>query len=324
MMGHINVLAGPHEPLLRCEAMLPIPVLSRRSVLGMASLSLTGLLNAIPLADIKLGVTSDEIDEDPAKAAEFLNRFGVGYAEVRSIWGKYNTSQPLEKIREARAIFDQHHIQTSIVDTAFFRGAIPADGTALDKEWTLLDAAMDRADILGIKLLRIFAFMPKDGNTGDTSVFPRSNELLNQAAARAKRRDFRLAIENLKGSYVQTAADSARLLREVRASNLGINWDPNNAASAGEKPFPDGYRLLDPARIFHVHLRDFRHKPDGSVEWTAVGAGEFDNLGQIQALRKDGYKDAFTLETHWRAPQGKAYSTETSLKALLKVIAQVS
>lgn len=298
-------------------------VISRRSILG-ASLALGGGLKAVSVSDIKLGVTSDEIDEDPAKAAEFLNRFGVRYAEVRSIWGKYNTAQPLDKVREARSMFDAHQVRTSIVDTAFFRGSLPPDATALDREWTLLNDAMDRADIFGVKLLRIFAFMPKNGNSRDTSAFPRTYELLNEAAVRAKRREFRLAVENLKGGYVQTGADSARLLHEVRADNLGLTWDPNNAASAGEKSFPDGYRLLDPARIFHVHLRDFRHKADGSVEWAAVGAGEFDNFGQIQALRKDGYKGSFTLETHWRAPEGKAYSTETSLKGLLKVLERVS
>jgi L-ribulose-5-phosphate 3-epimerase len=48
-----------------------------------------------------------------------------------------------------------------------------------------------------------------------------------------------------------------------------------------------------------------------------------DNLGQIRALLKDGYKGSFTLETHWKDPKGKMYSTETSLAALLKVIETV-
>lgn len=289
--------------------------ISRRSVLGV-TLS-AGLLHAIPLSDIRLGVTTDEIDEDPRVSAEFLQRFGLHYAEVRSVWGQYNTSQPPDRIREARAIFDAHQIRTSVLDTAFFRGEIPAG----NPDWALLDAAVERARILGTDVLRIFAFMPKDGNTADPGVWPRICDWLGQAADRA--RGVRLAVENLKGSYVQTGADSARLLKAVPAPNLGLAWDPNNAAQAGETPFPDGYSKLDPKRIFHVHLRDFRHTPDGKVEWAAVGAGEFDNRAQIRALLKDGYKGAFTLETHWRDPRGKAYSTEVSLRALLKVIESV-
>ncbi len=69
----------------------------------------------------------------------------------------------------------------------------------------------------------------------------------------------------------------------MKDDNIGLTWDPNNAAESGEQPLPDGYRRLDPARIFHVHLRDYSHDTTGKVIWTAVGQGEFDNLGQIRA-----------------------------------------
>jgi sugar phosphate isomerase/epimerase len=145
---------------------------------------------------------------------------------------------------------------------------------------------------------------------------------VKRLAAR-RQKNFRLALENVGGSYVSTGAEAARLLKGVKDDNLGLTWDPNNAAASGEKPFPDGFRLLDPARIIHVHLRDFGPGPDGKVEWRAVGQGEFDNLGQIRALLKTGYKENFTLETHYKSPQGKAHATRTSLTGLLKVIEQV-
>ncbi len=295
-------------------------ILSRRAVLATM---LAGAVKAIPLSEIRLGVLSDEIDEDPAVVAAFLKRFGVRYAEVRNLWGKYNTAQPLDKVKEAKAIFDSNDIQVQSLDTAFFRGAVPAGSEALDKEWKLLDDAMDRAGIFGVKTLRTFAFLPKDGNTADTSIYPHAHELLKEAAGRAGKRGFKLAVENLKGSYVQNGADAGRMLKAVKASNFGLTWDPNNAASVGEQSYPDGYKQLDPARIFNVHIRDFKKRPDGGADWAAVGTGDFDNLGQIRALRKDGYKGPFTLETHWRDPKGKAYSTEVSLTALLKVIERV-
>ena len=276
-----------------------------------------GLLRGIPLDRIRLGVTSDEIDEDPAVASAFLARFGLHAAEVRSLWGHYNTSQPMDRIAEAKRIFDARQVRVTVVDTAFFREQIPSGAEALNREWVLLDAAMDRADILGTKILRIFSFLRAGADEA------RVYDLLGQAARRAAPRGFRLAVENLDGRTVATGADAARMLKAVSDSNLGLTWDPNNAGMSGEKAFPDGYRQLDPARIFHVHLRDYRHTSEGKVEWTAVGAGEFDNLGQIRALLTDGYKGAFTLETHWRDPRGKAYSTETSLKALLKIVERV-
>ena len=285
-------------------------------------------LFAVPLSTVKLGVTTDEIDEDLLTAVRFLRSFGLEYAEVRSIWGKYNTEQPLEKIREARAIFDEHRIRTSILGTPFFKVPLPAEtpegNRALDKEWSVLDAAMERAKILGTDKLRTFAFTRRPGEIGDEKVYARIYELVRESARRAKAKGLRLAVENVGGSFVSTGAEAASLLAAVKEDNLGLTWDPNNAGASGEKSFPDGYRLLDPARIIHVHLRDYKRKPDGKgAEWTAVGDGEFDNLGQIRALLKAGYKETFTLETHYRSPEGKAHATKTSLTGLLKVIEKV-
>jgi L-ribulose-5-phosphate 3-epimerase len=300
---------------------------SRREWLGGAGLALlAGRLRALPLSQIKLGVTTDEIDDDVLTAAKFLREYGLSWAEVRNIWGPYNTAQPMEKIREARGIFDQNGIKVSIVDTAFFRIPLPPESAEgqriLDEQWVLLNASMERAKAFGTQKLRIFAFMASGGGATPDKSFARIYELLGEAARRAKPGGFRLAVENLGGGCVATGAQAGELLKRVQADNFGLTWDPNNAGESGEQSFPDGYRKLDPARIFQVHLRDYKHE-SGKVVWTAVGDGEFDNLGQIRALLKDGYKETFTLETHWRDPKGKAYSSATSLKALLKVIERV-
>ena len=292
---------------------------TRRQFLAAAAFG--SLVRAVPLSSFKLGVTTDEIDEDLLTALRFLREFGLENAELRSVWGKYANVQPIEKIKEARALMDEHRVHTSILSTSFFKIPLPPEGSpVLEQQWKLLDDAFDRADILGTKKLRTFAFTYKASETPDPAVYPRIYELVRESARRAAKRGFRLAVENVGQSYVWTGAESARLLDAVKEDALGINWDPNNAAEKGEHPFPDGYKLLDPARILHVHLRDYRHTKEGKVEWCAVGDGEFDNLGQIRALLKAGYKGGWTLETHWRPPQGKAYATRTSLTALLKVV----
>jgi sugar phosphate isomerase/epimerase len=277
-------------------------------------------LDAATLDQVRLSITSDEIDEDLRTAASFIHQHGLRYAELRSIWGKYNTAQPIDKIHEAKALLDEYQLQTSIADTAFFRGALPDGDRALDEQWSLLDDAMARAKILGTDKLRIFAFQYKEGETPDGKAYPRIYELLTEAGRRAK--GFRLAVENLANSYVWTGEQAGELQKAVKADNVGLTWDPNNAAEKGEIPFPDGFRHLDVAGIFHVHVRDFR-RVNGKVEWTAVGEGEFDNTAHIRALLKAGYKGNFNLETHWRGPAGKAASTETSLAGLMKQIERV-
>ena len=298
---------------------------TRRELLAGSALALTaGRLRALPLAQIKLGITTDEIDDDVLAAARFLHDHNLKWAEVRNIWGPYNTSQPVEKVREAARIFDENGVHVSILDTGFFKTPLPPDDAGgqrtLDAQWKILDAGMERAKIFGTRKLRVFTFMLAKGESPSAKSYQRIDELMREAARRAK--GFQLAVENIGGGHVWSGAESGEFLKRVKEENIGLVWDPNNAAESGEQSFPDGYRKVDPARVFHVHLRDFKHQ-DGKVVWTAVGAGEFDNVGQIRALLKDGYKETFTLETHWRDPKGKLYSTETSLQGLLKVIERV-
>ncbi len=299
----------------------------REALAGVAMAFPIHRLLALPLSQMKLGVTTDEIDEDVATAAKFLREFGLHWAEVRNIWGKYNTVQPIEKIREANSILDQNQIRVSIEGTGFFKVPLPPETTEgqtkLDEQWKLLADSMERAKIFGTDKIRTFGFTYKTGETPTTKDYSRIYDLQQEAARRAKAGGCRLAIENVGGSYIETGAQSAELLKHVKDSNLGLTWDPNNAGMAGEKAFPEGYGKLDPARIFHVHLRDYKKGADDKIEWCAVGDGEFDNLGQIRALLKSGYKETFTLETHYKSPKGKMYATETSLKALLKVVKEV-
>ncbi|HWC99250.1 MAG TPA: sugar phosphate isomerase/epimerase family protein [Candidatus Sulfopaludibacter sp.] len=307
---------------------------TRREALATPALALfVRRLSALPLSDIKLGITSDEIDDDVQSAAKFLADNGLKWAEVRNIWGKYNTEQPIEKVKEARSIFDEHGVQVSIEGTGFFKVALPPDTPEgqkkLDDQWALLDRCMERAKVFGTDKLRVFTFMLARGESPSEKSYARIDELMREAARRAKPGGFRLSVENIGGGHVATGAQAGEFLKRVKEDNIGITWDPNNAGESGEKSFPDGYRKLDPARIFHVHLRDYVHQPDGKVVWAAVGTGEFDNVSQIRALRKDGYNGTFTLETHWRDPKFKGdphvarYSTETSLKGMLEVIKKV-
>jgi L-ribulose-5-phosphate 3-epimerase len=301
-------------------------VTRRQLLASSAAALLASRLRALPLSEIRLGITTDEIDDDMVTAVKFLKQYGLGWAEVRNIWGKYNTEQSIEKVREARAIFDEYGIHVSIEGTGFFKVPLLAESPEwqqkLDAQWKLLDASMERAKAFGTQKIRVFTFMLNaKGEPAAAKTYDRIYDLLREAARRAK--GFQLAVENIGGGYVATGAQAGELLKRVKESNVGITWDPNNAGESGEQSFPDGYRKLDPARIFHVHLRDYKHNPDGKVVWTAVGQGEFDNLGQIRAMHKDGYQGTFTLETHWRDPKGKMYSSETSLKALLKTIEQV-
>lgn len=298
---------------------------TRRGLFASAAAAiLARRLDALPLAQIRLGITTDEIADDVLTAARFLRDHNLKWAEVRNIWGRYNTVQPADKVREAGKILDEHGVKVSVEGTGFFKIPLPPEGatgqTILDAQWKLLDDSLERARIFGTATLRVFSFMLNKDEQPSARANARIDELVREAARRA--RGFRLAVENIGGGHVCSGAEAGAFLKRIKEDNVGLVWDPNNAAQSGEQSFPDGYRKIDPARIFHVHLRDFRRE-NGKVAWAAVGAGEMDNLGQIRALLKDGFKGTFTLETHWKDPKGPMYATETSLAGLLKVIEKV-
>ncbi len=291
--------------------------------------SLAARLTAAERASFRLAITTDEIDDDVAVAAEFLKRFGIKYCEIRAYWGKYNTSQPIERAHEARKILDDAGIRLAILDTGFFKVSVPDTTTlegkkALDKQWALLDKAFERADVMGTKLIRTFAFTYKRGEQPNPLHYPWIYEHVAESADRAKKAGFRLALENVGRSYVATAAHSADLLKAVKHPALGLTWDPNNSAQSGDKePYPAGYGMLDSKRIYHVHFRDYKYRADGSADWCGVGDGDFDHVGQLQAFLKDGYQGVVSLETHFKIDDSKAKASEYSIKALLEIIERV-
>ena len=221
-------------------------------------------------------------------------------------------------------LLDQSNIDVCILDTGFFKVQLPpetAEGNKrIDEQWALLDGAMERAKILGTDKIRAFAFQYARGARPNESLYPRISELLKEATRRAKNGGFRLALENVGGNHVSTAAQLAKMLDRVQDDAFGAIWEPNNSVREGGTGFPEGYRLIDPKRIFHVHLRDFRRMPSGKYEWCGVGQGEFDHVGQLRALLNDGYKETLSLETHFTIDGSKAKASEFSVKGLLAAI----
>lgn len=302
--------------------------MTRRSFLG-AGGALPVSLAAAGSTNVPLAVTTDEIHDDLGVAIEFLRRFGLRHCEIRRLWDKYNTSLPVAKVKLARSMLDAAGIQLAILDTSFFKVPLPAHNSvegakAMTRQWDLLGRAFERADILGTRLIRTFAFTYRRGESPRQSAYPQIYELVQESAERAHAAGFRLAVENVADSYVATAAQSAALLKAVPSPGLGLTWDPNNSARAGDPdPFPSGYESLDADRIWHVHLRDYRRLDDGTLEWCGVGDGDFDHSGQIRALLGDGYEGVFSLETHFRLNGSKHAASEHSLRGLLKTVQQL-
>jgi sugar phosphate isomerase/epimerase len=99
-----------------------------------------------------------------------------------------------------------------------------------------------------------------------------------------------------------------------------LNWDPGNAASWGEIPYPEGYSLLPKERIGHCHCKD-AVKRGKDYDWAAMGTGIVDWMNQFRALKRDGYRFAVSLETHWDGggtPEKSSRQSWAGMKKLLQ------
>jgi sugar phosphate isomerase/epimerase len=136
---------------------------------------------------------------------------------------------------------------------------------------------------------------------------------LQDAANAASKQGIVLILENEYACNTATAAEAAKTLAAVPSPAFMVNWDPGNAAARGETPYPDGYNLLPKNRIGHCHCKDIAKIADASEPaWAAMGAGAIDWAGQFAALKRDGYRYAVSLETHWHGAATPEESTRQS------------
>lgn len=285
-------------------------------------------------ADVKrfhLGVITDEITQDFEKALLWAKGFGLESVELRFVWDKYVTEFTADDVKRAKDLLAKHGMKVSVVDSPYFKTLLPGTQSKFDEgkanalqsdfsqQAPILERAIARAKDFGTDKVRIFAFLrvaePK-------TVFDRVAKELEKTAEIARREGIRLVLENEFSCNVATGAESAAMLDAVKASALGLNWDSGNAYAAGETPFPDGYEPLDKKRIWHMHLKDAAPNPKGGdAEWTPIGSGKIDFVGQFRALIKNGYEGTMSLETHYlNAAKNKEASSRESIEGLLKVI----
>lgn len=279
-----------------------------------------------PPKQFKLSVISDGLSPDFETALKILKDYHVSWVEVRSVWGKYNTEATPEQIRHLKELLDQYEIRLSMEDTALFKCELP--GTQPQppeksiypyaEQMDLLQRAMDRAHAWGTDKIRIFAFWRV---AEPEKIFGRVSEEIQKAAEVAKSGGMRLLIEDEGSTNVGTGRELAKMLATLPA-NVGANWDVGNGLSHGENSYPDGYKNLDPKRIWNLHLKGIQCAPGfkGCKE-TFPDQGQVDLKGQLQALLRDGYQGTLSLESEATAP-GLTHteSTKRAIEGVLKVM----
>jgi sugar phosphate isomerase/epimerase len=273
----------------------------------------------------RVAVINDEIGQDFGRACEVASReFQMDWIELRGMWNKNLLQLDAKEVEEARRILEKNNLRVTDIASPLFkvdwqgapkskfspkRDQFNADFT-FEQQDDVLERSIELAKAFHTDRVRCFDFWRLD----DPSPFRTSmNARLLDAARKAGKKGVTLLLENEPSCNTATGAEAAKLLSEVRSPYLLLNWDPGNAATLGETPFPDGYGQLPTERIGHCHCKDAVKSSDGkSYQWAAMGRGIVDWVGQFKALKRDDYSYAVSLETHWRGAGTPEESTRQS------------
>jgi sugar phosphate isomerase/epimerase len=252
------------------------------------------------------------------------------WIELRGMWKKNIVNLDAKEIAEARRIVDKYGLRVTDIASPLFKvdwaGAprskysehndFHADFT-FNQQDEVLERAIDLAKAFGTDRVRCFDFWRLDDQAPYRAAI---NEKLLDAANKAGKKDITLVLENDGGLNTATGAEAASVLNAVKSPYLMLNWDPGNAAAWGEKAYPDGYNLLPKDRIGHCHCKDAIKSAKG-YDWAPMGKGIVDWTGQFKALKRDGYRFAVSLETHWNGggtPEESSRQSWAGMKNLLQ------
>jgi sugar phosphate isomerase/epimerase len=316
---------------------MPVRLARREFLAGMAAMTATSLTSRFAFAanslSFRISVIDDEISQDFGHACEVAaHEFGMGWIELRSMWKKNIVSLDEKEVAEAKRILDKFQLKVTDIASPLFKvdwpgapkskfregGSFGSNFTTLAQQDEVLERAIAMAKAFGTDRVRCFDFWRLDDQAPYREAI---NDKLRAAANKAGQQGITLVLENENACNTATGAEAAKVLEAVKTPYLMLNWDPGNAVTRGETPYPDGYNLLPKDRIGHCHCKD-AVKKGSKYDWAPMGGGIIDWAGQFAALKRDGYHFAVSLETHWDGGGSPEESSRKSWAGMKKLLQQ--
>ena len=301
---------------------------SRRTFLSGAGLAVAGcalphaVLATVASSPFRVAVINDEISQDFERACRVASRFGMKWIELRGMWNKNILDLDANQITESLRLLKKYDLRVTDIGSPLFKVDFPGAPKskfspkhdefnahfASAQQDAVLDKCIEMAKKFSTDRVRCFDFWRLDDPKPYRAEI---NETLRKAAEKVSRHGLILVLENEMSCNTGTGKEAAEVLAAVQTPSFMLNWDPGNAATLGEIPYPNGYDLLPKNRIGHCHCKDALKNGD-KYEWAAMGKGIIDWVGQFRALKKAGYHHAVSLETHWRGAGTPEESTKQS------------
>ena len=242
---------------------------------------------------MRIGFITDELSPDLRDAIETGLAWGVQDFELRMIHDRRVPDISPKNVTLLRDLLQTRGIRFTAISPGVFKCPLDDRDRIRQELADTLPRTLDLAEILDIPTIIVFSFQKAAHPTAE-----QKNAVMDYLAAAAElaaRAGRRIAVENEPGYWCDSGSATAALLGEIDHPHLRANWDPANAVSTGEPPYPDGYEALKPW-IINVHIKD---TPEHALKrCVPVGEGRVDWRSQLQAMQQDRLVEVVTIETH--------------------------
>ncbi len=280
-----------------------------------------------------LAVIADEISPDFDHACSVIaNEFGLGWVELRAMWGKNMVTMGDDDLAKAEQILAKYSLRVTDIASPLLKVDWPdaprskyspktdtfGASFGFKQQGEVLEKCIALAKRFKTNKVRGFDFWRLDDQTPYRAAI--DAKVLETSEACGKQ-NVLFVLENEYECNTATGREAARLLQAVRSPSLKLNWDPANAVARGEvDAWPGGWNALPKERIVHCHVKDAVRKGADGFAWEAVGSGIIDWTAQFKALKQLGYREGVSLETHWKGGGTSEASTRASMAGMKKAL----
>ena len=284
-------------------------------------------------SSFRVAVITDEISQDFDHACSVASQeFGLEWVELRAMWDKNLMNLDDHQVDEAIKILDKYKLRVTDIASPLFKTDWPGAPRSpyspkndsfganfgFNQQGELLEKSIGLARKFKTDRIRCFDFWRLDDQKPYRADI---NAKLTEAAGKTGKEGLLLVLENEFECNTATGREAAATLAAVTSPHLMLNWDPANAVARGERDaYPAGYAALPKNRIGHCHCKDAVPKPGDKFEWAAVGQGIIDWTAQFRDLKRDGYRAAVSLETHWKGGGTPEASSRASMAGMKKAL----
>ena len=203
-------------------------------------------------------------------------------------------------------------------------------------------ACLEAAHTVGASRVRVYAGAWHPGDTDHARHWDQLKSALTVLAPEAADAGVVLCVENHFGTMTQTAAETARLVREVGSPSVRVLYDQANLTFTHDETWEEAFAVQGDL-VGHVHVKDLVFKDpnapfrasdtarvkaeERAVSSRIVGSGIIPWPDILEELLRRGYDDVLSLEYEYRwHPQDlpdPAIGFKTSALVLRKMLASV-